>query len=122
MIINNNTLDEFKRDVEEALRGVAAKYGVTIKGGGATYSSDSFSLPLKVANVGVDGIKTETKKAIDTIDWFRDIYNKRFRDGRHTYKVIGYNWGKKYPIECLRDDDKIFNYMPTIVNSMEFFD
>lgn len=121
MIINNTNLELFKADVTKALQDVAKKYNVEIKCNGATYDMDSFSMPLKVKNLSASGLDTETQRAIDNLPWFKDIFRKEFADGRHTYRVVGYEFGKSYPIKCVRDDGREFSYKTGIVNDMKFF-
>lgn len=117
MIINKENLDKFKEDVEKALREVERKYGVTISCAGATYETNKFSLPLKVKNVAESGLDVETQEAINFLPWFANIFGKTFKDGRHTYKVVGYEKYTKYPIKCVRDDGKDFSYTEQIAKS-----
>ena len=111
MVINNITLNNFRNDVEGLLKELESKYGVKIECGGATYSLDKFTLKLNVSNVGEDGIDAETKRALDSLDWFKNIYGKRFIDGKHTFKVVGYEYNKKYSVRCERDDGKIMCFV-----------
>ena len=105
------------KDAFKFLRNTGVKTDI----GGATYDSDQFSMTLKVINASEDGIDIWTQRAIDNMPWFKDIYGKEFVDGRHTFKVVGYEWGKAYPIKCIRDDGKDFNYKRGIVNDAKFF-
>lgn len=121
MIINKDNLQVFKKDLLNAIKDLEKKYGVTIEYDGTTYGDNSFRTSIKVTNVGEDGIPTETKQALNDLDWFREIYGKSFRDGRHTFKVVGYEYGKKYPIKCERDDGNSYSFVARIYSEKEFF-
>ncbi len=119
MIVNK--IDNFKKDLREALVALEKKYGVKADIGRASYDSDQFSMTLKVTNASEDGIDVWTQRAINSMPWFKDIFGKEFVDGRHTFKVVGYEFGKTYPIKCVRDDGREFGYKQGIVNDAKFF-
>jgi hypothetical protein len=105
MIITKENLEKFKRDVKSALKEVEEKYGVTIDCAGASYDMNKFSMPLKVKNVSESGLDVETQDAINYLPWFAKIYGKSFKEGRHTYKVVGYENHTKYSVKCIREKD-----------------
>jgi len=120
MLITKESLNNFRKDVEAALKEVANKYGVNIDAGGASYSNDHFSLTLRVNNVNSSGIKAQTQRALDNLTWFKNIYGKSFIEGRHRFKVVDYEYGKKYPVICIRDDGKDFAFHSSIADTKEF--
>lgn len=121
MIINKETIKQFEAEALEALQQIASKYNVNLKFGGGSYDDNKFTSQLKVENITASGITAETQRALDELDWFREIYNKRFNEGRHSFKVVGYQYYKTYPITCIRDDGKTYNFRTTIVNEKEFY-
>lgn len=122
MLITKETLNIFKKDVEQALKKIENDYGVKITAGGATYSDDNFSFTLQVDNVTSSGVKVKTQKALNSLSWFRNIYGKTFIEGRHKFKVIDYEYGKKYSVICTRDDGKEYGFHPSIADTKEFLD
>lgn len=121
MIINKDTIKQFEADALKALQEVASKYNVKLEFGGGSYDDNKFTSQLKVYNVTASGMTAETTKALNSFDWFRNIYGKQFQSGRHTFKVVGYHYYKTYPIECTRDDGVTYNFKTSIVNEKDFF-
>ena len=122
MLITKESLRFFKKDVEKALKKLEADYGVKITAGSSTYSDDNFSLTLQVANITSSGMKVTLKRALDNLPWFKNIYGKTFTEGRHTFKVVDYEYGKKFSVICIRDDGKEFSFHPSIADEKEFLD
>jgi len=122
MLITKETLNIFKEDVKQALKKLEIDYGVKITTGSATYSDDQFSLTLEVANISSSGIKVQTQRALNNLTWFKNIYGKSFIEGRHKFKVVDYEYGKKYSVICIRDDGKEFGFHPSIADTKEFLD
>ena len=122
MLITKESLRFFKKDVEKALKKLEADYGVKITAGSSTYSDDNFSLTLQVANITSSGMKVTTQKALNDLDWFKNIYGKTFTEGRHTFKVVDYEYGKKYSVICIRDDGEEYSFHPSIADEKEFLD
>lgn len=110
MIITKENLDKFRKDVKVALKEVEAKYGVTIDCAGASYEMNKFSMSIKVKNVSESGLDVETQDAINNLPWFAKIYGKTFKEGRHTFKVVGYENHKRFPIHCIRDDGGSYSF------------
>lgn len=120
MKIDSTNLQLFRRDFKNAVKDLEAKYGIQIELQKITYSSHSFKATMNVDNLSESGIPTETQFAIDNYPDFKKAYLKSFKDGRHTFKVVGYQHGKTYPIECVRDDGKSFSYKWGILKSATF--
>ena len=104
-----------------AVKDFLDKYNVNLEFGGGSYDDNKFTSHLKVYNVTESGMTAETKKALNDFSWFRNIYDKQFESGRHTFRVVGYHYYKTYPIECIRDDGETYNFRATIVNEKNFF-
>lgn len=120
MKIDNANLQLFRRDFKNAVKELEAKYGVQIDLQKITYDANSFKATMQVDNLSENGIPAETQFALDNYPDFKKAYLKSFVDGRHTYKVVGYQPGKTYPIECVRDDGKLFSYKWGILKSVTF--
>ena len=121
MIINKETIKQFEKEALEALQQVASKYNVNLNFGGGSYDSNKFTSQLKVENITASGVTAETQKALDELNWFRRIYNKKFDQGRHSFKVVGYEYYKTYPIVCIRDDGDTYYFKTTIIDGKEFY-
>ena len=120
MKIDNANLQSFRKDFKNAVKDLEAKYGVRIALQKITYDANSFKATMQVDNLSENGIPTGTQFAIDNYPYFKKAYLKSFVDGRHTYKVVGYQHGKTYPIECVRDDGKSFSYKWEILKAKDF--
>ena len=120
MRIDKASIQSFRKDFKNAVKDLEDKYGIQISLEGSTYDSDFFKVTMRVDNLSENGIPTGTQFAIDNYPDFKNAYLKSFRDGRHTYKVVGYQHGKTYPIECVRDDGEPFNYKWGILKSATF--
>lgn len=112
MQITKKLLNDFKKDFQEAVKGLEEKYGVTIEMQGATYSSDHFSAPIKVQEKGLE-IRNWNEYAPK---WGLDInyLHKTFNYKKSNYKVMGVtaNPYVKYSIRVLRDDGKEYYFTP----------
>lgn len=120
MKIDKANLQSFRRDFKNAVKDLEAKYGIQIELQGITYDSDSFKATMRADNLSENGIPAGTQFAIDNYPDFKKAYLKSFVDGRHTFKVVGYQHGKTYPIECVRDDGKSFSYKWEILKTRDF--
>ena len=120
MIINNKNLDLFVADLENAVKEIETKYQIKLTTTNIKYDDNEFTISLKARNVTSDGISVETQRALDTLSWFKLIYNKKFRHGTHTFTVVGYEYGVKYPLLCKRDDNRVYKFSSSIVTEKEF--
>lgn len=121
MEINKITIKQFETEALSVLSELAKKYKVKLAFGGGTYDDNKFTSQLKVENLTSNGITAETQKALNELPWFNEIYNKSFKEGKHSFKVVGYHFYKTYPIDCIRDDGKQFSFKTSIINTKEFF-
>lgn len=120
MKIDKVSLQSFRTDFKNAVKDLEAKYGIRIDLQGSTYNANYFEVKMRVDNLSENGIPVETQFAIDNYPDFKKAYLKSFVDGRHTYKVVGYQHDKTYPVECIRDDGKPFSYKWGILKSATF--
>lgn len=120
MQITNKNLDLFRDDALAALKSLEKKYGVKIETGNITYSLNNFSLSIKVANLDENGIDKDTNYALNNFEWFSNIYQKTFKNGRSYYKVVGYDANSIYCIKCLRQDGKNYSFKKSILENVDF--
>ena len=120
MKIDKANLQPFRRDFKDAVKGLEAKYGVRIDLQGITYDAQFFKATMRVDNLSENGIPAETQFAIDNYPDFKKAYLKSFVDGRHTYKVVGYQHDKTYPVECVRDDGLTYYYKWAVLTNKDF--
>ena len=120
MKIDKVSLQPFRRDFKNAVKDLEVKYGVQIDLQGITYDANSFKATMRVDNLSENGIPAETQFAIDNYPDFKKAYLKSFVDGRHTYKVVGYQHGKTYLVECVRDDGSTFYYKWAVLTNKDF--
>jgi len=108
MYMNGTNIDNFRKDFERAMVELEEKYAIKIEMGTITYTGTSFTCSLKAVNMTEDGLDQFTKDLLDSDSWFKSVFNKRFKEGRHVFKIIGYNPKKKNGIVCKRDDNETF--------------
>lgn len=99
MKMNKTTLPQFRTDFAKAVADLEAQYGVKIRLGNITYSTNDFHTRLEVKNVGTDETSSkelwlaEQSKAYRKNTLVKKVeYDKWYlgNDG-HSYKVIGFN-------------------------------
>ena len=112
MEITGKTIDEFRKDFEQAMSSLEAKYDVTVSLGRITYWNDRFSAKV-IVNNGRD--PEQIKRAeFDANVWKyrhlgfdKGMYMRVFKghDGLR-YAIEGFNpKAKKYPLEAIRIND-----------------
>lgn len=82
MVINKTSLNNFRADFEEAMKGLEEKYGVDIDLGNIRYDDDSFRSKIEVANKGV----TENREKEQYLEFVK--YNPN-------YGLTAEMWGKE---------------------------
>lgn len=108
MLMNKDNLNNFRKDFEKAMIDLEEKYNIKIDIGGITFTRDSFTCGLKAVNMTEDGIDQFTQDLLNDDPWFKSVFNKRFKEGRHAFKIIGYKPSKKNSIVCKRDDNETY--------------
>lgn len=111
-----------KQDMRDALESVAEKHGISIEVpvGGSFYPTRA-NVKVEVSTFGEDG-QAKSKKA-DDFAILATRYGldpsdlgRTFKQGRHTFTVIGLNpRAHKFPINCDRDDGKKFKFPSSTV-------
>lgn len=102
MNITKETLKEFRKDVEAALVDVEKKWGVKVDAGNAKYDSLQFTLSLSVTRTDIDVQKLQFQEnlqycGLNTV-FSADDYEREFKDGKKTMKIIGFKPGNKYEV------------------------
>ncbi len=86
-------------DIKAAVASVETKWGVNIKVGGGSYTSDSFTTKLKVSLSGVDMAKKEWDRYAFRCGLEDEQYGTTFQYSGITYVVAGLRpKAKKHPI------------------------
>ena len=100
MEFNRKGFESFRVDVEEALKSVAKKHGVTIECGKIGYTDFDFDMNLKVIkNDGnVDGKKEKFSNECTLYGFKPDDYEREFSANGKVYKLVGFNL--KSPKNC----------------------
>ena len=106
MEMNRATLQEFRKDFQEHVKGLEEKYGVTIQMGNITYGETDFHFKTEVKNK-VSSEEAERQQKDDFDRYCRlygfdsSDYRKQFQYGNSTYEFIGFEPKKrKYPCLC----------------------
>ena len=112
MEINNDNLEAFRADFNQAMQALQEKYDVTVSLGLITYYDERFSAKLTVTN-GRDP-EDVARNAFDTDVWKFEhlglrpgMYNRVFigTDGKR-YAIQGFNTrARKWPIKMKRISD-----------------
>jgi len=108
MYMNGTNIDNFRKDFERVMVALEEKYSIKIEIGSITYGGTSFTCSLKAVNVTEDGLDQFTQNLIDSDSWFKSVFNKRFKEGRHAFKIVGYKPSRKNGIVCKRDDGETY--------------
>lgn len=119
MEMTKTNFNNFRQDLKQAVAELETKYGVVITCGAISYDSNGFDIKVKVENVTESGMPEATKKALDNLSWFAEIYGKTFTEGRYSYRVVGYEWHKKYSVVCKREDGKLYNFLPGVYEKIK---
>lgn len=108
MIINADSVEEFRKDFNEAMKGLQDKYDITISLGSITYWQDRFTAKL-TANNGRDS-EMIARAEFDRNVWkYRHLglepgmYNRIFiGDNGEQYAIEGFKVkARKYPLEIV---------------------
>lgn len=109
MQINQTNLKNFREDLRQALKALEEKYEVKVEQGSISYDNDKFNLKLTVKNLDAD--ENRLQDLLNRNSVYRDIYQKTFREGTHTFTVVDFDSkSRKYDIICKRDDGKSFGF------------
>ena len=104
-------LNALRSEMNEALKGIADKYGITIDAGKATYGHGYATYKIDLAIIKEDGTAmtreaTAFKMYANILGIKAEDLGREFESHGKRYKLTGYNTKKrKYPFvaECLTD-------------------
>lgn len=112
--LTRSNLRDMERDINEALKPIAEKYGVVMNAGGGSFEPTNARLHLSIATKGKGG-SVNTREAEDfKRNAFRyglkpEDLGREFTEGGHTYKIVGCKpKSYQYPILCVRDGSKTY--------------
>lgn len=92
---------EFRKDVEEALKDVAEKYGISIKAADISYDSTTVDLKLKCERTDIDVQKAKFEEGVTYMECYgfkKEDYKKPFSIKNKNYTLIGFKPGNKYDV------------------------
>jgi hypothetical protein len=102
-------LGNLRTEMNEALKGIAEKYGMTIDAGKATYGNSYATFKVELALVKADG-SVGTREATmfrmyaKMLGMSPDDLGREFESNGKKYKLTGYNPSKrKYPFVAEHD-------------------
>lgn len=108
--IDRPLLRALNADMEEALKAVAEKHGVSIDVGNASFTSQNATFKVQVAVIGKGGV-ADTREAQDfrifasSYGLSADDLGQTFPYGGKEYTIVGLSRkSSKYPIVCKRDN------------------
>lgn len=108
MDINKESLDEFRKDFEKAVKELEAKYSVDISLGRISYQLNEFHSTVNVRKKGLT--TTEWNRYCGQYGFTPEDLGKRFTYNRKVYTITGIKKGNKYPILTKRDDGKKYSF------------
>lgn len=105
MEINERSLNQFRRDLEEALAPLEAKYAVDIKAGRISYELNEFRCSLNVRKKGLDDHIWEHN--CGAYGFEQSDLGRRFRYKNDYYTIKGLNLKAKHPVQVVRVKDGV---------------
>jgi hypothetical protein len=102
--LNKATVIALRAEIQEALKSVAAKHGISITTGNGTFTGDNATLKLEIAVIAVDG--TVVSKTVSAFQSLATLYGfkpedlgRTFKSGSRTYTITGLDRNSyKYPL------------------------
>ena len=108
MQITSKVLRDLRPEIEDALQGVAEKYGITMKLGNGHYGGLSGDYKLELTTTGEDGETAVSRDFALYAERFGlrpEWYGKTFQSNGYTYTIAAIHPRKrKMPIGILRSD------------------
>jgi len=100
MNFDNKEFNQFRVDVNEALKPVAKKYGINIECGNISYTSLDFAMQLRgIKNDGnVNGEQQLFERDCILYGFKKEDYQREFISKGKTFKLVGFN--RKAPRNC----------------------
>lgn len=115
MKMTKDALEKFRKDFAVTVKNLEQRYGVSIKLGGITYEESSFTASLKVESPETG--KVNWSNYCRYYSFSQDDFGKTFKDGKHTFKIVGININaKKFPIQVVREDGQSMSYSAGFVH------
>lgn len=101
MKIDKQMLEQFRKDFQEAVKGLESKYGMVISLGRITYGYDEFvgKLEAKSGDDKDEVMKREFEQNCASVGLDPEDYGQVFTQQGKEYKIIGLDLSKrKYPV------------------------
>jgi len=114
--------DELRDQALEALKKVAADFGLVIEQvGRGSYNFDAFSMKVKFTTTALAEAPKENRFIADCakVSLHPSQLNATFVDGRYTFQIVDIDLRKRVrPVICKRNDGKEFIYPPKCIWEM----
>ena len=124
-MVNSVDFKAFRKDAEEALKGVAEKYGLEIKTGNIKYDSNEFTCQLKCAKAGKDAKLEKFREGLK----YMKLYGFDFKEedlgkvielpvGKvktAKFTITGLKPGNKYNVEVKRENGSEYGFTASAV-------
>ena len=105
---NRSDLKAINNDINEALKAVGEKYGITMKCGNGSYDANKYSVKVECQIKGVD-ININTFNTYCKLYGLEETdYKRIFQYKTKKYQIVGIKPRTKYPISCIRLDNNAF--------------
>jgi|GEM_PF-716710 len=118
---DRSTCRLLRNELDATLKSLADKYDISIKAGGARFSSDNATFKLEIATKGSDGQvnsreKTDFEIYAGVFGFKSDDFGATFRLYGEDYTIIGLKpRSRKYPVLGKRKDGKVYKLNATDV-------
>jgi len=119
MAFTRPTMRQLREEIDNALKPLAEKHGISFNLGSISFSSDSFSVSLKGKTLDESGTPV-----VDAATFTRycgmyglkpEDLGRKFMSRGHVYEITGVAPNRpKYPINAKRSDGKQFKFASTI--------
>jgi hypothetical protein len=121
---NNKTEREmFQEAALKAIQQVAKQFGLeSVQNAGYVYDTLDCTFKFKVMCDTKTSV-AQSKNLRDSINagFSENVVGKIFRDKKHTFTITGFSFGRKNPVDCTRDDGKLFCYNAGFVKTAGTF-
>ena len=121
-MIDTQLLADFRKDFEDAMKGLEQKYGLVVSLGGIRYSPTSFTAKIECK-------EGDSKDDVNEKDFYancskyglsKDAYDRRFTFQGKSYIIVGIRPSKRrYPICCqCVEDGKTYGFTAELVKKL----
>lgn len=119
MEFTKKQFEEFRKDFEEAVKGVEEKYQISMEAGSISYTNNCFTMKIQAVKNGFDLKKKLFEERCGTYGFTPADYQREFTMNGETYKLTGINSrSKKNPCEITKNDGTVYKCGADLVYAM----